>query len=182
MPYNNFFPATYQGVQYQPQMPQYQPQYQQQMNSFQNNPPPQVQPQDNCIQSVYIRVPSEEVARNYRVMPGSSTTFIDDNRPYCYVKSLGMSQFDIPTFEKYRLIKEDESPENAQNDNLSNDNEKSIDLSGYVTTAQYDALRADFAEQIASLTAAVSKLKGDIDILNNPRTMPIVRKDDNDNE
>lgn len=56
----------------------------------------------------FIRVPHEDVARNWNVPPGMSLTFIDENSPYCYIKTAGISQFDRPKFERYRLVKEDE--------------------------------------------------------------------------
>ena len=46
----------------------------------------------------------------YPVAPGNSVTFIDENAPYCYTKSVDMSQLNRPTFEKYRLVKEEDVP------------------------------------------------------------------------
>lgn len=90
MPYNNQFPMNYQYFQ---QMPQQQPQQQvQQHNGF-------------------VPVNSENEARMYPVAPGNSVTFIDENSPYCYVKTMGFSQLDRPKFEKYRLVKEDSQDE-----------------------------------------------------------------------
>ena len=54
-----------------------------------------------------IPVSSIDVARNYHVAPGTSVTFIDENAPYVYTKTMGFSQLESPRFEKYRLIKED---------------------------------------------------------------------------
>lgn len=62
----------------------------------------QLAQQNNMI----IHVPSEDVARNYSVAPGGSVTFIDDNSPYCYTKTAGVNQFDVPTFRKFRLVEE----------------------------------------------------------------------------
>lgn len=61
-----------------------------------------------------IPVRSEADARNYPVAPGNSIVFKDENAPYIYVKTMGFSQFDSPSFEKYRLQKEEPSP--AQGD------------------------------------------------------------------
>lgn len=67
-----------------------------------------------AVQSGIIPVRSEAEARNYPVAPGNSIVFKDENAPYIYVKTKGFSQFDSPSFEKYRLQKEDPSP--AQGD------------------------------------------------------------------
>lgn len=94
--YNTYFPATYQ----QPIYPvQQQAVYQQQI-------PPQ-QTQQQYQQIGFIRVPNEDVARNYPVAPNNSVTFIDENSPYIYTKTMDASQLDRPKFEKYRLIKEE---------------------------------------------------------------------------
>ena len=54
-----------------------------------------------------ISVRSENDARNYPIAPGNSVTFKDENAPYIYIKTMGLSQFDSPTFERFRLVKED---------------------------------------------------------------------------
>lgn len=98
---NSYFPVGYQPAQiYYPQQMQPQPQPQQQ---------PQQQ-QAPVQQSGFVRVQSENDARMYPVAPGNSVTFIDDNAPYCYVKTMDFSQLDRPKFEKYRLVKEEEQP------------------------------------------------------------------------
>lgn len=95
---NSYFPVGYQPAQiYYPQ-----PQMQQQA------PQPQ-QSQAPVQQSGFVRVQSENDARMYPVAPGNSVTFIDDNAPYCYVKTMDFSQLDRPKFEKYRLVKEEEA-------------------------------------------------------------------------
>ncbi len=81
--------------------------YQQQMMQMQAQ---QQQQQNN----MFIHVPSEDVARAYTVAPGGSVTFIDDNLPYCYTKTAGFNQFDVPVFRKFRLVEEKETPEQNQ--------------------------------------------------------------------
>lgn len=71
-----------------------------------SNPYQQQLAQMQAQQSNFIHVPSEDVARSYSVAPGASVTFIDDNAPYCYTKSAGLSQFDMPVFRKFRLVEE----------------------------------------------------------------------------
>lgn len=61
-------------------------------------------------QSPFITVRSEAEARNYPVAYGNSVTFKDETNPYVYCKTV-FSQFDTPTFEKYRLVKEDAAEE-----------------------------------------------------------------------
>lgn len=46
----------------------------------------------------FIPVQNENEARMYPIAPGTSATFIDENSPYCYTKTLGASQLDRPTF------------------------------------------------------------------------------------
>lgn len=80
------------------------------MPYYQNNPYPNsflqgYQQMQN--QNQIIPIPSEMDARNYPVANGNSVTFRDENAPYIYVKSMGYSQLDRPTFEKYRLTKEE---------------------------------------------------------------------------
>jgi hypothetical protein len=58
------------------------------------------------MQNGFVRVQSEEQARQYPVSQGTSVIFIDENAPYCYTKTMDMSQLDKPRFEKYRLVKE----------------------------------------------------------------------------
>lgn len=84
------------------------------MNYYQQYNPYQqlMQMQAQQASGNFIHVPSEEVARNYSVAPGASVTFVDDNAPYCYTKTAGMSQLDIPTFRKFRLV--EETPTDAQ--------------------------------------------------------------------
>lgn len=86
---------------YQPAPPQQvmQPMMQQQV--------PQTAPPS---QGGFIRVQSENEARMYPVAPGNSVTFLDENAPYCYTKTVDFSQLDRPKFEKYRMVKEEDAP------------------------------------------------------------------------
>ena len=94
MAYNNyapmFSPAWY-GQQYYPPIP----------------PTPVNRP---AQMGGFVRVQSEQEARAYPVAPGNSITFIDESRPYCYTKSVDMSQLDRPKFDRYRLVKEEDDP------------------------------------------------------------------------
>lgn len=95
--------AVFNGYPYQPM--------------YQPYTPVQVQPQQsytgvNSVQQNcgFVRVQNENEARMYPVAPGNSITFINENAPYCYTKSVEMSQLDRPKFEKYRLVKEEDAP------------------------------------------------------------------------
>lgn len=101
MAYQNYFPVSYQpyGNPYQtqfqtPQAPQMQQQTQ------------QAQPTQNG----FVRVQCENDARMYPVAPGNSVVFVDENLPYCYTKTVEHSQLDRPKFERYRLVKEEDTP------------------------------------------------------------------------
>ena len=85
---------------------QYYPQYYYPQQQQQQQPQRQEMPQSGLI-----RVPGEQQAREWPVAPGNSLTFKDDSAPYIYVKTMGMSSFDPPVFEKYRLIKEEDPSE-----------------------------------------------------------------------
>lgn len=94
MAYFNNYPPYYQNPQMQT------PTHMQ--NASQNQ-----QPQNGG----FVSVPSEDVARNYPVAYGNSVTFKNENAPYIYTKTMGFSQLDRPTFEKFKLIKEEDAPE-----------------------------------------------------------------------
>ena len=96
----NYFPTNYQP--YTPYQTQFQPPQAPQM-------PQQVQ-QSQPTQSGFIRVQNENEARMYPVAPGNSVVFVDETRPYCYTKTVDQSQLDRPKFEKYRLVKEEDTP------------------------------------------------------------------------
>ena len=99
----NYFPIGYQ--------PFYPNQFQQNQQMFQNQQQGQIQ------NGGYYPVRSEEEARNWFVPLGNIVTFIDETKPYCYKKAMGMSPLDRPVFEKYRIVKEDTSqpPQVAEN-------------------------------------------------------------------
>ena len=91
MTYNTAYPFAY-------------PYYQQPVQMM-----PQQAAQSQTMQNGFVRVRSENEARMYPVAPGCSVTFIDESAPYCYSKTVNASQLDRPIFEKYRLVKEDDS-------------------------------------------------------------------------
>lgn len=70
--------------------------------------PAQQQPQ-SAQSGGFVSVRSRQEAKDWNVLPGQSITFIDENAPYCYTKSMGYSQLERPQFAAYRLVKEEET-------------------------------------------------------------------------
>lgn|GEM_PF-5479031 len=50
-------------------------------------------------------VKNEEEAWNFPIAQGQSLILIDENEPFIYAKSMGLSQLDKPVFEKYKLVR-----------------------------------------------------------------------------
>lgn len=148
----NYYPNYYQ-----PMYPQIQPTYQQQpqMQAPQTQPVQQpVQPQ---IQNGgFISVRSEQEARNYPIAPGNSVTFLDENAPYCYTKTMGFSQLDRPRFEKYRLVKEEEAQ--AQNVPISGENMQGVNNIDYALKSDLQALQGTLTQEIQILKAQIENL------------------------
>lgn len=142
MPYNPY--------QYYPQ--QYQ-QNNQQMAGTQMSLPQQ-QPQFGG----FVSVRNEMEARNYPVAPGNSVMFRDETGPYIYSKSMGYSQLDTPRFDKYRLVKEDDTPVSACEPHTEALNNKMDNLPTYALKSEFDALQE-----------LVSTLAEDVDLLKSKR-------------
>ena len=101
--------------------------------------------QQNTIQNGgFVRVPNEAAARNYPIAPGNSITFIDENAPYCYTMTMGFSQFDRPKFEKFRLVKEEDQPIQAQTT-------EDIPKIDYALKSELEALKQSFTAEIENL-------------------------------
>lgn len=158
MAFNNGFPATYQPVYYPPQ---YQPmQYQMQPPAPPTAPAPQMQPVQNqrqIVQGGFVRVMNENEARMYPVAPGNSVTFIDESAPYCYTKTVDMSQLDRPKFERYRLVKEDDAPAALEGPNKPADKQPE-DLSRFALAADLGAV----AGEINAIKAEIETMRGDL--------------------
>jgi hypothetical protein len=101
----------------------------------------------------FIPVQNENEARMYPIAPGTSATFIDENSPYCYTKTLGASQLDRPTFKKFRLVEETDVPQDAPKGSQAASQNQGIDLSSYATKADMDALAA----RMSAIERMVSK-------------------------
>ena len=115
-------------------MPFYNP-YQYPINNYYQNTSQQ-------YQNGFISVRSEEEARNYPIAPGNSMTFKNESAPYIYTKTMGFSQLDRPTFDKYRLVKENAfltSPE-AHTEAIK---EEVINVSSYAEKSEIEAIRKE---------------------------------------
>jgi len=141
MAYNNYFPATYQPAYYGQPNPYYQQMAQQQaMMQQQQAQAQQGQTQHPPIQqSGFVLVQSEQEARAYPVAPGNSITFKDETAPFCYVKTMGFNQLDRPTFERYRLVKE-ETPSQAPQEAVKEDKAEAIKEPAYALKTDLVAL------------------------------------------
>lgn len=117
---------------------------------------PQMQPQTQS--NAIIHVPSEDVARRWDVAPNSSVTFIDDSKPYCYTKSMGMSMLEAPVFKRFRLVEEAEPPSINENSEMQNQTAApQIDMSEYLTKAEFESYKTI----IEDMQKIVKELNGD---------------------
>lgn len=92
-------------------------------------------------QNGLLSVTSEMEARNYPIAPGISLMFKDETGPYVYVKTMGPSQFDQPTFEKFRLVKEEaETPQQMKQPEPE-----------YVLKSEFEALRNEIQNFMKSM-------------------------------
>ena len=130
-PYN-YFPAGYNPYQ----------QYQGFGGQSMQSPAAQTSQPPVSTMGGFIPVQNENEARMYPLAPGTSATFIDENAPYCYTKTLGASQLDRPTFKKFRLVEELDSAQNAPQGSQSDVSNMGIDLTQYAKKADMDAMAA----------------------------------------
>ena len=148
MAYNPGYPIGYPYYQQpvmQPPVPMVsQPQIQQPQQPSQSPYP--------VMQGGFVRVRDENEARMYPVAPGQSVTFINENAPYCYSKTVNMGQLDRPIFEKYRLVKEDDSSTKPVDTAPVPVESPAVDMSNFV-------MRRDFDE----ITSVIDAIKQDIE-------------------
>lgn len=127
-----------------PYLPMYQ-QYQQMLQQ------PQMSNAGN-----FVSVPNEMAARNYPIAPGNSVTFIDENSPYCYTKTMGLNQLDRPVFKRYRLVEEQDTLQNAQSGTQTNEQAQGKQVIPETIKADINALRTLYEQ----LRADVDDIKG----------------------
>lgn len=106
----------------------------------------------------FVSVRNEMEARNYPVAPGNSVMFRDETGPYIYSKSMGYSQLDTPRFDKYRLVKEENTSVSTSESHTYTLNDKMDNLPTYALKSEFDALQE-----------LVSTLAEDVDVLKSKR-------------
>lgn len=165
MAYGNYYPVNYQPNYYGgAAMNGINPYYQQQPNPAMMQQPQQqtqqAQPQQiqqpTIQQSGFVLVQSEQEARAYPVAPGNSITFKDESQPYCYVKTMGFNQLDRPTFERYRLVKE-EMPSETPSYPVTNERAEESNRISYALKSDLDAVREELDELKAKVKSQVDK-------------------------
>lgn len=125
----------------------------------------------------FVSVRSIEEAYNYPIAPGNSVTFKVENAPLVCTKTMSFNQLDRPIFKKYRLVEEpDAQPTTAKNGDFSAEQQKSIDLSEYVKTSEFQAFAAKYGDIAEQLTRTIDRMKLDIDALSDKSTKKVVQK------
>jgi flagellar biosynthesis/type III secretory pathway protein FliH len=151
MAYSNGYPTYYPSTQNQG----FNQGFQQGFNQgFQQNQAFQQQPQ-NCQQQNmpqnqlqiqnggFMQIPTEEMARSYPVAPGNCVTFKIEGKPIVMEKSMGFSQLEAPRIDRYRLVREEDTP-NTSNlpQEPSETSEKDINMFNDIK-GQVEEIRAD---------------------------------------
>lgn len=127
------------------------------MSPVQN--PMQNQGQYQIQNGGFISVSSEEEARKYLVAPGNSVTFKNENAPYVYTKTMGFSQLDRPLFEKFRLVKEEDSETSDEDKNLTSSSD-SKESQIYLVQEDLDPLVKDIKNIQTKIKEIDSVLEG----------------------
>lgn len=167
MAYNRNF-----GIGYQPPYSSYYPYNSYNSYGFpQNSPIPgqqnqqpingqqQQQNQAQAHTGGFVRVQSEDEARRYPVAPGNSVTFIDENAPYCYTKSVDFSQLDRPIFKRFRLVEETGENPIESREKSSTDTKQQVNFDDFVKIEDLEKVKSD----CRSLKSTVEKLKEELD-------------------
>lgn len=110
MAYNNGFYPQY----FQPMPNQGMQSYQQNQQNYPQNYQQNQQAQPQIQNGGFMLVPSEDMARTYPVAPGNCVTFKIEGKPIVMEKSMGFSQLEAPRIDRYRLVREEDVP-NEQN-------------------------------------------------------------------
>lgn len=139
MAYYNGFPQM--GVSQFPQnmVTQQMPQNMVAQQMPQNMMPQQyTAPQNNT----FIHVQSAAQAREWAIAPNTSVTFIDDNAPYCYTKSMGMSMLEPPVFKRFKLVEEFDEPQPEQ----QVQEQPQVDMSAFMTKEEFEPYKVIIQE------------------------------------
>jgi hypothetical protein len=151
MAYSNGYPTYYPSTQNQG----FNQGFQQGFNQgFQQNQAFQQQPQNYQQQNMpqnqlqiqnggFMQIPTEEMARSYPVAPGNCVTFKIEGKPIVMEKSMGFSQLEAPRIDRYRLVREEDTP-NTSNlpQEPSETSEKDINMFNDIK-GQVEEIRAD---------------------------------------
>lgn len=124
MAYNNGYPINY--PYYQPMQNQAFQQNYQQNQAFQQQSQNYQQQNQQMQNGGFMVVPSEDMARTYPVAPGNCVTFKIEGKPIVMEKSMGFSQLEAPRIDRYRLVREEDAPneqELPQNEPKNNSTE-----------------------------------------------------------
>lgn len=105
-------------------------------NPYAQLPQTSVPVQQQNQSTSFIHVQSEEQAREWSVAPNSSMTFIDDNAPFCYTKTMGGSMLEPPVFKRFRLVEEPLEPKRPQQQHMASSNIE------YMTKSDFEPYKA----------------------------------------
>jgi hypothetical protein len=128
----------------------------------------QNQPQPQQIQNGgIIPIKDENEARNYPVAPGTSFTFVDEQRKHLFIKTVGLNMFDKFDFRRFLIIEEKEEPqeEEQRDDRYSGDIE--------ALKAYYEELK----QEIAGLKRQIES-KPAVEPVSATKKKPAVKKEE----
>lgn len=111
---------------------------------------PMQQPQT----TMFINVPSEDVAYRWNVAPNSSVNFINENQGFLYKKSVGMSILEPPVFEVFEIIKRSSGQEQTQEQAQP---APAPDMSEYMKKSEFESYKTI----IDNMQKIVEELNGD---------------------
>ena len=121
--------------------------YQQMLQQYQQN-------QANQISTtVFINVPSEEVARRWDVAPNNTVNFINVNEGYIYIKSAGASIFESGKFTRIRLIEENENEQASQ---VQEQEKPQVNMDEYMKKSDFEP----YKNIITEMQDVAKELKG----------------------
>jgi hypothetical protein len=121
--------------------------YQQMLQQYQQN-------QANQISTtVFINVPSEEVARRWDVAPNNTVNFINVNEGYIYIKSAGASILESGKFTRIRLIEENENEQASQ---VQEQEKPQVNMDEYMKKSDFEP----YKNIITEMQDVAKELKG----------------------
>lgn len=134
MPYNPYFPVSYQPNYYQA----YQPQYVQPQAQNQTQPTP-TQAQSNGL----VWVQGEVGAKGHPVAPNSTVMLMDSESDRFFLKSADASGMPLP-------LRVFEYHETTNNGSKTDSVGSGVDLSAYATHDEFEAFKAEIRKAIDS--------------------------------